>query len=168
MLPFHCILCPTDYSEASRLALQFACEMAEHFNASICVLHVLESLGDAPIYEFGLIDVGIPPLYAEERLATEESNLEKFVAENVPARVSVRSELRVGDAAKEIDRATRETGADLVVIATHGATGWQHFVFGSVTEKVLHQAVCPVLVIHPLQRQPAALPLEEIGLPALV
>ena len=62
------------------------------------------------------------------------------------ANVDVESEVRRGYPTDEILRAAEEMNADLIVIATHGATGWRRYVFGSVTEKVLHQSSCPVLV----------------------
>ena len=56
--------------------------------------------------------------------------------------------IRYGDASREIVRIAREEEADVIVIATHGLTGWRHLVFGSVAEKVVRLAECPVLTIR--------------------
>jgi universal stress protein A len=76
---------------------------------------------------------------AEEQLA--------LVANNLPEGIRSRSVIATGDAADEIVRVANDEAADLIVIATHGLTGWRHLVFGSVAEKVIRHADCPVLVV---------------------
>jgi nucleotide-binding universal stress UspA family protein len=66
----------------------------------------------------------------------------------VPKELHVRQIVALGEAADEIIRISEETKADLVVIATHGQTGWRRLVFGSVAEKVVRLAPCPVLTIR--------------------
>jgi nucleotide-binding universal stress UspA family protein len=66
----------------------------------------------------------------------------------IPKDVQSQAKIEQGEAADEILRAAREEGADVIVIATHGLTGWRHMVFGSVAEKVVRTAPCPVLTIH--------------------
>ncbi|HUV14514.1 MAG TPA: universal stress protein, partial [Acidobacteriota bacterium] len=62
--------------------------------------------------------------------------------------VKSRTMVSYGDPAKEIVRIAEEESVDLIVIATHGLTGWQHLVFGSVAEKVVRTAKCPVLTVR--------------------
>jgi len=66
--------------------------------------------------------------------------------------VKIRSLLGRGDAAAEIGRLATEEKADLIVLATHGWTGWRHLVFGSVAERVLREAPCPVLSVRSAAR----------------
>lgn len=70
-----------------------------------------------------------------------------IAAQNVPAELKSRTAIGTGDAADEIVRIAKTEAADLIVIATHGLTGWRHLVFGSVAEKVIRLADRPVLVI---------------------
>jgi nucleotide-binding universal stress UspA family protein len=79
--------------------------------------------------------------------AARESRLDDWIGQNVPAGLKVRKLLRFGPAALEILEAAHEHGADIIVIATHGETGWRRLVFGSVTESVVRQARCPVLAV---------------------
>lgn len=152
MLPFHTILCPLDFSESSFKALRNAAEIASHFQSELILVHVLPLpvvpaepayvLGAAPIIPANLIDVDeqqSQEVAAEERLT--------LATKQLPSQIRARTAIGTGDAADEIVRiATTET-VDLIVIATHGVTGWRHLVFGSVAEKVIRSARQPVLVI---------------------
>jgi nucleotide-binding universal stress UspA family protein len=148
MLPFKRILCPTDFSEPALTALTRAAEMARHFGAELCVLHVIPpvpgplAVADPPVASS--IDV---PLYQQELAVYAEKVLKELVSHQVSPEVRTRDLVTTGEAAPEILRVAREQQADLIVIASHGLTGWQHLVFGSVTEKVVRQATCPVLTI---------------------
>jgi nucleotide-binding universal stress UspA family protein len=148
MLPFKRILCPTDFSEPALTALTRAAEMARHFSAELCVLHVIPpvpgplAVADPPVASS--IDV---PLYQQELAVYAEKVLKELVSHQVSPEVRTRDLVTTGEAAPEILRVAREQQADLIVIASHGLTGWQHLVFGSVTEKVVRQATCPVLTI---------------------
>jgi len=139
MFPAKKIVCPTDFSDGSNQALAEATELALHFGAEIHLVHILELL---PPTEAGM------PLPQAEVGAAAEAMLRK-IAEPLTAK-GVRTQVAVGegDAAAEIVRMAGELGADLIVIATHGNTGWRHFAFGSVTERVVRLATCPVLTIR--------------------
>ena len=139
LLPLETILCPIDYSEASLAALDAASELAEYSGAGLNVLHVVA----APTSELGT-DAYVSP---EER-AADRKRLSDLIAERVPAAVTAHPVLRSGDPAHEIEHAARKEKAGLVVIATHGTTGWRHMVFGSVAEAIVRQAHCPVLTVH--------------------
>ena len=147
MLPFRRILCPTDYSDASSVALQRGCELARHFGAQLYVLHVVPPLGSEAGYELGAI-----PDFERERLDTAERELNEFMARQDTSGVTVQKMVKMGNAHAEIELAAQQEGVDLIVIATHGTTGWRHLVFGKVTEKVLRQTHCPLLVVHPPQQ----------------
>jgi nucleotide-binding universal stress UspA family protein len=143
MLPFRKILCSTDYSEPSYEALARAWELAGHFGAELCVLHVVPVLGN----ELGFDTEHIPD-YERERLAAARQQLCELIVERLPTAVRARPLVRLGNPAEQIARVAGEEKVDLIVIATHGATGWRHLVFGSVTERVLRMAQCPLFVVH--------------------
>ena len=137
MFPAKKIVCPTDFSEGSFQALTQASELALLFGAEIYLIHIVDLL--PPMTEPGL------PLPQEELHEAAVARLRE-VAESLTTK-GVRTQAFVGDgnAATEIVRMAQELGADLIVIATHGNTGWRHLAFGSVTEKVVRLATCPVL-----------------------
>lgn len=144
MLEVKRILCPTDFSEASKRAIEVAVSMAESFGAEIHLMHVVPAMPhitptvayafDVPEYERLL------RLDAQKRLSE--------LAKTLPGKVKAHEIVAHGDAADGILRAIEENAIDLVVIATAGLRGWKHALFGSVAEKVVRMASCPVLSIR--------------------
>ncbi len=147
MLPFKKILYPTDFSEASYEALKAANELALHFSAELCLVHVVSPVVPASP-EFA---PGVLPL--QEMQASAEKSLQEVALQRVSKELHVRQMVVLGGAADEIIRMSKENRADLIVIATHGQTGWRHMVFGSVAEKVVRLSPCPVLTIRAPQRE---------------
>jgi universal stress protein A len=142
MLAIKTILCPTDFSEPSREALKFAVELASHFAGEICLVNVVPvvpSLASDPNFVFAV------PEYERMLHAEAEEKLRGLVKKVTTHGVAVRTKVRHGDAATEIVRIAADEKADLIVMATHGMTGWRHAMFGSVAEKVVRLAKCPVL-----------------------
>jgi nucleotide-binding universal stress UspA family protein len=140
MFPLKKIVCPTDFSEGSFRALAEASELALQFGAEIYLVHIIELLPPTT-------DPGLPSLQQELHEESEET-LRK-IAEPLTAKgVRTQTAIADGDAATEIVHMAQELAADLIVIATHGNTGWRHLAFGSVTEKVVRLATCPVLTIR--------------------
>ena len=151
MLPFRRILITTDFSATSLEAIPIAVELASHFNAELLLVHVLPvdtpTPWDIPPYaDFGLASLPLPE-YEEQVRQEVERRLEMVAAKHAHG-VSVRSLLERGDAAAEVNRVAAAEKADLIVLATHGWTGWRHLVFGSVAEKILREAPCPVLSVR--------------------
>jgi universal stress protein A len=151
MLPFRRVLVTTDFSETSLDAIPLAVELVAHFSGELLLLHVLPvdapTPWDIPPYaDFGLTSGPVPEYEAQVRQEVERRMA--LVAEKLAHGVTVRKILRRGDAAAEIGRVAAEEHADLIVLATHGWTGWRHLVFGSVAEKVLREAPCPVLSVR--------------------
>jgi len=126
------------------VAIEHAVELASHFNAELCVLHVVPF---SPVAAPDLLAVTTVESDSE-RMASAQQRLEAIASERVPAGVRVRCEVKMGYADKEITAAADEEGADMLVIATHGITGWRHMVFGSVAEAIVRAAHCPVLTVH--------------------
>jgi len=151
MLPFRRILVTTDFSDTSLEALPIAVEIAAHFDAELLLVHILPmdapTPWDIPPYaDFGLASLPLPEYEAQVRQEVER-RLE-MVASKRASGAKVRTVLRRGDAATEIGLLASEEKADLIVLATHGWTGWRHLVFGSVAERVLREAPCPVLSVR--------------------
>ena len=138
------ILCPIDYSEFSRHALDRALALAQWYRASVTAVYVLPQVAS-------LIPAGGPGLYppfvfTAENLEQFRVYLDAFVAES-GGTVPVDTVVVEGSAASEITRLARELPADLLVMGTHGRSGFDRLMLGSVTEKVLRTAPCPVLTV---------------------
>ncbi len=143
------ILAPTDLSDLSCLGIRYALELAREQSAEIVVLHVI------PIGEDWLStredSTPVRDLMANERAALDQFLQKKF--SEFLNLVELRQKVEVGaPPANIVDLAERE-GADLIVMSTHGRTGLDHMLMGSVTEKVVARAVCPVLSIPAMSRR---------------
>jgi nucleotide-binding universal stress UspA family protein len=148
MLPVKKILCPTDFSEPSYAALKTADELAAHFSAQLLLLHVIPPVpGQHPFPDPPVANTTDEPLYQQQLALEAETLLEDLVRERVCKEVRAATLVLTGEPSDEILRAAREQGVDLIVIATHGRSGWRHLVFGSVAEKVVRLAPCPALTL---------------------
>lgn len=156
MTGYRRILCPIDTSDFSRSALLAALDLTRRFAATLEVLHVHR----VPAYVQPSIlvwaAVGPRPLWelAEEQARTE---VERFLSTLSPEdRKMVTVSYEVGDAANVILQRAGVSGTDLLVMGTHGRTGARRVVLGSVAERVVRLAPCPVLVIPMTEsREPA-------------
>ena len=138
------ILVPTDFSETSKKAVQYALRFAEQFGCHIALLYVVEPT--TPIIGAPLT-VEVVTDKAEFSIA--EKDLAALAAEcHTNGAHSVKSFVRIGNAPNEIIKVARELDADLIVIATHGYTSWRHLCIGSTAERVVRTAPCPVLVVR--------------------
>ena len=149
MLPIKKILCPTDFSDPSYGALNTANELALHFSAELIVIHVVSPIPVIPPSaaptEFAEFNI---PSYQLEMEAMAEKTLDETVKEKISGKVRSRSFVVQGDPTNEIIKLAEEEKVDMIVIATHGLTGWRRVIFGSVAGKVLRLAPCPVLSIQ--------------------
>ena len=146
MMPLTRLLCPVDLSDCSRHALVHAAAIAKRYDASMAVLLVVPPA--TPLLPAA--DLGPYPLivFTPEDLARLREELEKFVkdfAGDVPFAV----EIVEGRVVPEIVRRAADLPADLIVMGTHGRSGFEHLMLGSVTERVLVKAACPVLTVPP-------------------
>jgi nucleotide-binding universal stress UspA family protein len=133
MLPVHCILHPTDFSEGARGAFRLACALARDSDAELVVLSVVPL--PAVMY-------GPPPESYMEHLREDLCRMR-------PPDAGMRFQHLVaeGNPATAILRAARDNGCDLIVMGTHGRTGLTRFLMGSVAEEVVRKARCPVLTV---------------------
>jgi nucleotide-binding universal stress UspA family protein len=149
MLPLKRILAPTDFSEHSNHALRSAAEMARQFEAKLLLLHVVSNEALESISKAHVPPHPVDRVY--EDLTQEIS--EQYLAHVPPEiRKAIETEILVlpGVPFLEIIRVARLKSVDLIVMATHGRTGLSHALMGSVTEKVVRKASCPVLSIRPV------------------
>jgi nucleotide-binding universal stress UspA family protein len=146
MLPFKRILCPTDFSEPAEAAFEAAAELTQQFESELFFVHVVGSVPVTPTPASTTFNV---PGYQQELVNSAKESLDRLVDTMEKEKVRVRPVVRQGEAADEIIAFAEEEKVDLIVIATHGRTGWRRFMFGSVAEKVVRLASCPVLTIGP-------------------
>jgi nucleotide-binding universal stress UspA family protein len=141
------ILCPVDFSEGSEHALRYATAFASAYDATLVLLHVVE-LPFLPSYSTaGVPDLSLPVEQIQEEC---ESRLQDLVEEQKKVYPRIEGRVVVGAPFVEIIRQARESNVDLLVVGTHGRTGLKHMLIGSVAEKVVRKAPCPVLTVkHP-------------------
>jgi nucleotide-binding universal stress UspA family protein len=150
------ILAPIDFSEFSRNALDTAAEIASRFGASLLLVNIVPAVADLPegvsIFKEGEYDESL-----REQAAQRLRNLAAALAGK---NLDIRTEVGVAnDAGMEIVRIAEKDQADMIVIATHGITGWRKIAFGSVALRVVQEAACPVLLLRARETaQPAASP----------
>lgn len=135
------IMLPTDFSAEAENALPYVVSMCREFGAILLLLHVMEM--PVVIPEF-MPDTGVvlgvdTHEYARELLSQVRDTI---------AEVPVETSLRTGVPYREICTAVQEMGVDLIVIPEHGTPGLVHAIFGSVAEKVIRRAPCPVLTLR--------------------
>ena len=136
------ILVATDFSECAEQALDYAVALADKLGAKI---HLLNVIG---IPSMGIPEVGIAvtSTLIESTVQTHHAQLDKLASRRTSA--SIETVLRTGDARDLIIDVARETGADLIVMGTHGRRGVRRALLGSIAESVVRTAPCPVLTIR--------------------
>lgn len=147
MISLKRVLVATDFSPCSGRALEYGCALAERFEAELHLLHVTEEF-DAALITPGM---GFPPPEVFRRDVVERARglLENLPAASWSAGKTVLREVRYGSTFLEIVRYAKEREIDLIVLGTHGRGGLMHVLLGSVAEKVVRKAPCPVLTVRP-------------------
>jgi nucleotide-binding universal stress UspA family protein len=145
MFPIRRILCPTDFSEGASEAISQASEFALQAGAAIYLVNVIPVLPALPTDPNFVFKV---PEYERALHADAHRHLEQLAQGLRAKRLETQTFVGHGDAAAEIVRIAKQEQVDLIVIATYGKTGWRRFAFGSVTEKVVRLATCPVLTLR--------------------
>ena len=158
MIEMRHILCPIDFSDYSRRAFDHAVAIARWYESTITVLHVFST---APVAAYAPGAPGFDSIVltreGRDQLLVE---MKRFIeAESAPG-IPVELMIREGNVASEILNQATAMNADLLVIGTHGRSGFQRLLLGSVTEKVLRTAACPVLSVPP--RLPDAVPATPV------
>ena len=141
MIEFSKILYFTDFSEASEYAGQYAISIAGKYGCRLYVAHVVEPFTYAD--DFG-IDYGAQ---LREMEATARRLLDNTAASMKRTGADVESILLSGNPSAEIVKFAKEETIDLIVMATHGRSGVEHLLMGSVAEKILRKSPCPVMTV---------------------
>lgn len=144
------ICCPIDFSDASRAAMEVAADLARRFGAELVLLHAYP----VPGYTFPDGSVVASPRMMQELADQAQRHLEEWrvEAERLAGGRQVTGEKAVGEPAAEIVSFASARGVDLLVLGTHGRTGLEHALMGSIAERVVRRAGCPVLTVRPPRR----------------
>lgn len=146
MIRLNRILLPTDFSEFSDVATKYACAFTEQFGAELHLLHVLEVFeSTTPDFALGL---ALPSRTAESLQAVEDA-LTKVLDPAWSEGRDFTKTTAEGPPFLEILRYAKEQDIDLIVMGTHGRSGLVHVLMGSVAERVVRKAPCPVLTVRP-------------------
>lgn len=139
------ILCAVDFSEASKEVANYAAYLAEGLKSEILVLYVAPSLSQ-------YVGFHVPPSsiesFVKEIVAGADKSMEAFLSEHFKG-VNARGEVVTGYAAEEILNTAEEEKVDMIVMGTHGRRGIDRILFGSVAERVVKNAKCPVVTVRP-------------------
>jgi nucleotide-binding universal stress UspA family protein len=138
------ILVPIDFSPSSKSALESAIDLADHFGASVHLVHVVPMFPTTTLPDF------FPETkFTEEATKEAQRHFAAATADLAGKGIKVTSSVETGDdVASAILEAAEREAADMVVISTHGLTGWHPLVFGSIAEKVMKLVSCPVLLLR--------------------
>jgi len=149
------ILVATDLTAASALAVRTALDLGHRLGAHVTAVHVTEPPYDAKRWFAPLPNEAelLRTIAQREKEAAQRVLDEQVKQADVEARdgVAIETMVKTGIAADLIPSLAKEIGADLIVMGTHGRTGLQHFVLGSIAERVVRTAPCPVLTVRATQ-----------------
>jgi universal stress protein A len=140
------ILVPTDFSDASKESLRYACTLADALHASLHIIHVTQN----PYVPGGFLDFYVPPPdFSKEIERATSKDLEALLTAEQKTKYGATFVQRTGAPAYEIlDYLREQADFDLVVMATHGRGGAVRLMMGSVADKIVRAAPCPVLTIR--------------------
>jgi nucleotide-binding universal stress UspA family protein len=148
------IICPTDFSEPARMGLLAGIELAEKFSAELILAHVIApipmiagtySLSGAHLPQ--VAGTQYPEMLQQMEVGAAEA-MNDLINSVVPVHLHPVQHILQGRPADEIVHLAEKESADLIVIATHGHSGIDRFLFGSVTERVMRKAPCHVMAIR--------------------
>jgi nucleotide-binding universal stress UspA family protein len=143
------ILVPFDFSEPARHALEFAQKLAPGFGASVEALYVVPHVPNVPLRHIPELDA--LPMAAQalgETVEDAEARLRHALASEDTRHRYLRKTVKMGNPHVEILELAAAEGVDLIVMGTHGRTGATRLVLGSVAERVVREADCPVMTVH--------------------
>lgn len=148
--PIRRVLVPVDFSDSSLSALRYAVGLAMKFHASLTVVHVVAA-------DYGWLGIGQKASreYDETLQSQAVEQLRALVKTHIPQRVAADLEVRLGRPAEEIVAAATESNADLILLSTHGHTGLDLYLIGSVADRVARLAPCPVFLMRPGKPSPS-------------
>ncbi|MGP0062752.1 MAG: universal stress protein [Isosphaeraceae bacterium] len=155
MIEIHKIMAPADFSAHSEEAVRYACGLAERLGAELHLVHILSEI--VPAGPDPLLMPVMPPEYYQESEDRARESLARLLDPGWGTPRSVLTDVRWGSPVESIVSYAVDHRVDLIVIATHGRTGLSHVLLGSVAERIVREAPCPVLTIRDHHRGPATL-----------
>jgi nucleotide-binding universal stress UspA family protein len=144
MSRFKQILVPIDFSAHSTVAFEAAVEIAKVFDSKIHLLHCYQ-IQPGGISPYG---IAIPSSYFAEIRDAASQQLAEWQEKHVPAGISVDASTMSESPSEAIITTAKEMGADLIVMGTRGLSGFKHVMVGSVAERTVRLAPCPVMTVH--------------------
>ena len=137
------ILWPTDFSETAAHALRYAIEMANLYHVGLKILHVVEQ----PLGDENFMILAITPEELAKSMEEAAATKMQALLEGLKTELPITTLIRRGDPIDQILEEANNSDVGMVVIASHGRTGFSHFLHSNVAEGVANGAVCPVLVV---------------------
>ena len=150
------ILVPVDFSKYARLSIAYAVELAMTYGARLDLLHIVEDV-ELP----GAYGMEASPFAVEDIVGRAEKALEEMIRQEIGFE-HVLAEVRIGYPAVDIVETAREHEADLIVMATHGRRGIRRLIMGSVAERVVRMAPCPVFSVKSFGKSLLSASAEEV------
>jgi nucleotide-binding universal stress UspA family protein len=149
------VLVPTDFSDSSLSALRYAAALAMKFDASLTVLHVVPA-------DYGWLGLGQEEsrAYDETLQSQAAARLRALAESHIPQSALTHLEVRLGRPAEEIAAAAADSKSDLILLSTHGHTGLDRYLIGSVADRVARLAPCPVFLMRPGKPSPSRKPVR--------
>lgn len=145
MKPFDKILTAIDFSESSDFAFEYALTLAQQFQAELTIMHVINEPVD-------LRGFYVPHISFEQLEKEIEEGAEKMMGKFCQTRMAdfpnYKTAIVTGIPYEEIIKKAQDSDSSLIVLGTHGRTGFDHIIFGSTAERVVRSASCPVLTIR--------------------
>jgi nucleotide-binding universal stress UspA family protein len=146
LIEIRTILAPTDFSSHATCAVRYACALAERFGATLHLLHVLSDV--VPAGPDPMVAAVLPPEYYRESEQAARKALAAILDPSWGRPAAVESSVRWGVPVDAVIEHAETHAVDLIVVATHGRTGLSHVLLGSVAERIVREAPCPVLTIR--------------------
>lgn len=147
MIQLKKILIPTDFSEFSKCAMRYGCELASRFSSQLHILNIVEDL--FPLIPDPGMTFPIPESYSVEMQAAAKKAILSLPPQEMLGKIDVVREVLPGTPFLEIVRYARDQEMDMIVIGTHGRSGLAHVLMGSTAEKIVRKSPCPVLTVRP-------------------
>ncbi|MBC7964949.1 MAG: universal stress protein [Fuerstia sp.] len=148
MIQLNRILVPTDFSDFSRPAIDYGCAIAARFESELHLLHVVPDPAML-IPEAGMFSVEAMQAQSDDLAQRARSQLNELPGADWDNGKSIVREVRIGTIFLEIIDYARAADIDLIVIGTHGRSALMHVLMGSVAERIVRKAPCPVLTVKP-------------------
>ncbi|MFT5134399.1 MAG: nucleotide-binding universal stress UspA family protein [Gammaproteobacteria bacterium] len=145
MINIQHILHPTDFGDNSSEALKYACSLATQFSANLHVLNVVQDINVI----VGPLGGVVPMDFNQKQLQIANEKIGEIPDKIINFRGDITRNVVEGTPFVEIIRYAKDNVIDLIVMGTHGYSGLEHFLIGSVAENVVRKAPCPVLTVHP-------------------